>query len=770
MEGKLTKINLKALLHAGTVLALAGAFPAFAQSNAAPPQPAAPDEISVQDIVVTAQRRSERLQDVPISISVVGGATLERQNMQGLRELSRLVPSLVLAQSTGVVTPFLRGTGNSSSSPGNEASIPVYVDGVYYARLSTYLLKLNSVDHIEVLKGPQGTLFGRNASGGLIHVVTKDPSDRRTAEMSLGYANYQTLDGSLYLSGPIADTVRANLSIVGSKQSKGWGTNPLTGKEVRKEKYITIRSKIAADPWDGGELMLSGYFLKARGDKNANGGAPLQGTTVGNPTNAAPAIFNALADFYDYRATIPIVEYTTSYGATGKFKQDLPFATLVSISDYHRGTYLLYNDVDFVPGNFLNIKQVNKFNQYSQEVQLLSLPDDKLKWAAGLYYLRSSDGLSPAYQWGLNFGGNGIKITSRQVARSLAGYGQATYEIASRLNVTLGARYTKDRISATGHVDPVRVSGNVARPDFTILSAGTVVTGKDTSEKFTWKAGADYKISDKVLGYATVSTGYKAGIFNIVPFTNRTALKPEEMTAYEVGVKSTMGRLRLNLAAYWYDQRNLQVGQTIATGSGLSALLTNAGSARNKGIEIDGDLEVVRGLSVNFGMAYADGHYKKYLNAQKTAPNSDLVNGAVPGCAIRATVNINPANGGNVEFCPFDASGKRLIRAPKWSGNVGVAYRIEAADGAVWDLGADMTFTSRFFWDAANSVAQSAYAVVGARVRYQLPGNGPYVQLWGKNLLEKKYYLFVFPQSGPSGTGVVPAEPRSYGVTVGFKM
>lgn len=756
----------------GALLWALGVGPVQAQSRQ---QPATANDQgagdATQDIVVTAQRRSERLQDVPVSVTAIGGGALERQNIQGVREITRMVPSLVLGQSSSVVTPFLRGTGNSSSSAGNEASIPMFIDGVYYARLSTYLLKLNSVDHIEVLKGPQGTLFGRNSSGGLIHVLTKDPTDHLTADMSAGYSNYDTLDGAFYVAGPLGDKVRANLSVVGSRQGNGWGTNVVTGDDARKEEYVTTRAKLMADPWEGGEITLSAYYVWAKGDTTINGGDPVQGSTVGNPTSAPPMRYPALRGFYDYQATFPIVEYLHSYGFTGRLRQELPFATLVSISDYHRGNDHYFNDIDFTPTNYLNVDYSNKFNQFSQELQLVSPSGQRLKWTAGLYYLRSADGLLPADQWGLNFGANGLRIVSEQVVKSIAGYGQATYELADRFNVTLGMRYTRDDISAMGHLDSIRPSNPAtARPDFTVLAPGAVVRGKDHFQKLTWKAGVDYKFTDHVLGYATVSTGYKSGVFNIVPFTNPVALKPEEMTAYELGLKSTLGPLRLNLAAYWYDQRNLQVGQTIATGSGLVAILTNAGKARNKGIEADGDLRLARGLSLNFGVAYADGRYKSYPGAQTTAENNQLVNGIVPLCSVPARTNINPANGGNVEFCPFDASGKRLIRAPVWSGNVGLSYHIDMADDAAWDFGTDAVFTGKFFWDPANRVTQANEVLLGANVRYQFAGGKPFVRLWGKNLLNKKYYAFVFPQSGPAGTGGVPAEPRRYGVTVGMKL
>ncbi|MGE3744786.1 MAG: TonB-dependent receptor plug domain-containing protein, partial [Sphingomonadaceae bacterium] len=252
----------------------------------------------LEDIVVTAQRRGQNLQDVPLSVTAFNATTLAQSGVTTVRELNQVDSALNINQSSGVVVPFLRGVGNPSGSTiGNEASVPIYIDEVYYSRLAPIDLELANIERVEVLKGPQGTLFGRNASGGAIQVFTRDPGDELELSGKLGYANYQTYSGQLYVAAPITDTVGASISFSGSDQRDGWGKNLVTGQDTYRNKYINVRGKIVADLTPTTKVHLTGFYNWQRTGQGITNGLyegrlntdPQTGATI-----APPGIYDAI--------------------------------------------------------------------------------------------------------------------------------------------------------------------------------------------------------------------------------------------------------------------------------------------------------------------------------------------------------------------------------------------------------------------------------------------------------------------------------------------
>src|ERR1700677_1905542 len=306
--------------------ALAGMLTASGASNAQ--SPAAGNNDVLGDIVVTAQRRAERLQDVPLPVSPFDSAALSQTNVTGIADLKTVVPALNADGSFGTVVPFLRGVGNPAVIVGNEASVPIYVDGVYISRLNPSFFEFNDIERVEVLKGPQGTLFGRNSTGGLVQIVTRDPSDEPTIDGSLGYGSYQTVNATLYVGGgkgPIA----GNLALYYRDQGEGWGRNVTTGEDTYKEHNLGMHSKWIFEASDSAKFTLAGDYTSSTSAIGMVQNAYL-GSIEGNP--AVPGTAYPQLGFYDSRVEHPIDSVVHAGGVSLKYDQDLAFADFRAIT------------------------------------------------------------------------------------------------------------------------------------------------------------------------------------------------------------------------------------------------------------------------------------------------------------------------------------------------------------------------------------------------------------------------------------------------------
>lgn len=256
-------MTVKLFLLAGVSVVAVLAPPVHAQaSSASQPSGAttSPSDQSIGDIIVTAQRRDQRLQDVPISISAVGASTLKNTGVTGTSQLQSVVPNLVVARSVGASVPFLRGIGSSSGDIATESSVAIYVDGVYQPSVYANVFEFNGLERIEVLKGPQGTLFGRNATGGVVQVITKAPSSKPEMNFDFSYGNYQTVKAAAYVSGGLADNLAANLAIQYQDQNDGWGRNIALGTDDYYSRDFNVRGKLLFTPSDATDITLSGNY------------------------------------------------------------------------------------------------------------------------------------------------------------------------------------------------------------------------------------------------------------------------------------------------------------------------------------------------------------------------------------------------------------------------------------------------------------------------------------------------------------------------------
>lgn len=339
--------------------------------------------------MVTAQRREENLQKIPLTVTAIGGETLTSRNLQQVSELGTIVPGLTLPRGSGVLQPFLRGIGNLSSASGNESSVALYIDGVFYSRLSIAAFSLASVQRVEVLKGPQGTLFGRNSSAGVIQIVTKDPSHDTAVAGSLGYGNLATLDGSFYATTGLSDKVAVDLAVSGRWQRHGYGINVVTGNRTGFEDFISARSKLLFEPNNDTRVTLAGFY-------NANWGS-MQGNTYPGTFQGYESLPFAPVpippqSFYNQRADIDSLTKGEMWGLTLRAEHELDFAKLTSISAYSRTYTSVYVDGDYCERPDSLAEYGGPVRLFTQELQLSSTGSSALEWVAGLYYYNSNAG------------------------------------------------------------------------------------------------------------------------------------------------------------------------------------------------------------------------------------------------------------------------------------------------------------------------------------------------------------------------------------------
>jgi len=731
------------LLATSCLVATAGLLlstgPAMAQSTDAAATPQVAPSTSLSEVVVTAEKRAEPLQTTPLPITAFGAATLDKDNIHSLEDLTTLDSSIKIGEGTGQAVPFIRGVGNPVRNIGDEASSSIYIDGVYISRLPAAFFELPAVSQIEVLKGPQGTLYGRNSEGGLISILTRDPTSQPTLDASVGYGSYDTTRASLYASDSFGDKLKANLSLLEVNQTDGWGKDVATGGQNGFEDASIARTKVMFDPWAGTSFTFSADYFFTRSTDGLSSLA-YQGTTQGLPT--APHTEIGPLSFYDTDNNLNNVDRSYGGGLSLKAQQDLGFADLISITAYRRTDEKLIQDGDDSPVNYTDAVFNDAALQTSEELRLQSKRSSPFDWVLGFFYINQYGAYSPIRENGLSLGPYTAEIYAHQTDTSYAGFGQTTVHLPAAFNLTLGLRYTTDDVSGGGQEDLATA---------TSFKPGAVTSAAKTYDRTTYKVGLDRPFTANTLGYVSYSTGFKAGVFNTVPFSS-TPVLPETITAYEIGEKTELfdHRLRLNADVFDEEIRDLQV-QAVSTSPALAIVLINAPRAHSRGFEFDGAASILRSLSATFGFTVLDAKYDSFPNAPFYAP-----------------VNVSPYGNGSLTL--GNASGAYLPRAPDFSFNIGLDYKFSNPLGD-WDVNGNYVYSDKYYWDPDNHHAQNAMGLLDANLTL-IPQNATHwsISLWGKNLTDVQYYWGENETAGTEGTPGVVAPPRTFGFTLNYRL
>lgn len=725
-----------------TTLAVTIAMPVAAQT--AESEPGAPRaQNGVGEIIVTAQRREESMQDVPIAIAAVSSETLNNVGINETNTISQVVPSVNFQRSGASGLFFVRGVGTTNASVGDEGSNAFYVDGVYIPDLSGTVTQFNNIERVEVLKGPQGTLFGRNAFGGLVHIITKEPGDVFEASGEAGYGNYQTAHGKLYVGGPIAENLSMDLALTGYDQGEGWGENITLNRDIKKMQYWGARSKMVWRASDTVKFTLAGDYYEM--DDNTAIGWSMDEDFLGAGGIESVGSLDTAANDYSLTSL-------TNWGISLTAEADLGFATLTSISAIRDSENISDFDVDAGPLPLLRIAFTSGSRAYQQELRLASNDTDPLSWQLGVFYLRSEVFNDSRFSGAVNTLIDGSLDTD-----SYAAFGEVTYKITPTTQITGGIRYTKDKrkldASVTAITDGVPEAPNFAVDD---LSYG----------ELTYRLAVRQELTRDISVYASYNRGFKAGTFSLQSPLN-PAVEPQFIDAFEVGVKSELfdRKLRLNASAFHYDISNYQI-RSAAIDVGAAVLL-NAASVKVDGFDVEFEAAPIEGLNIFGGFTVLDSRFDKFggPDAQFQAPFlypnpavCDAPNTPDPGTTTGAPT-------GGFLTCFGDASGFQTPGAPDFTASLGLSYTLPVNETGNLRFSLLGNYNSGFPFESDGTLRQKEYAVLNGSVAYWVTEHWG-VEFWGKNITNTKY----FQQKISTGLGATTARaaPRTYGVTVKF--
>ncbi len=757
---------MSTLKHRLIVSAAAISFAAALSAGPAAAQTASGADDSAEssgglsEIVVTAQRRAENQQDVPIAVSAISSDTLANGGVNSTNNISQVVPSVTFTRSGTSGLFFVRGVGTTNASGGEEGANAFYVDGVYIADLAQTISNFNNIERIEVLKGPQGTLFGRNATGGLVHIITRDPGDELTVKAKLGYASYNTPSAQAYIGGPLSDKIGLDLAFTGMKQHKGWGFNPVTNRDVRKGWYWGLRSKLVFKPSDLWKISLAGDYNKASDDFAI--AWRLEDGTIGSAGQVGPG-------GQDTTINDPAFSNQQNGGVSMTVEGDLGIGTLTSISAYRNSKIYSEIDVDAARVGLIRIAPRSGTKSYQQELRLASNGDGPFKWQIGGNYLRVVNTIEQL-QRGLAFAAGGLlgqNIAGTVVTNSYSGFGEGTYSITPTTHITVGARYTKEnrRIDATN--TPILLNG-------TALAPSLPPTPRLSYGEWTYRASIRQELSDDINVYASVNRGFKAGLYTLQSPTN-PPVQPQFIMAYEVGLKSELldRRLRLNLAYFHYDIDNLQIRS--AAGTLGAAVLLNAAQVKVDGIEAEFEAAPTDNLRLFGGFTWLDSRYSQFggPNATTQAPIVYQSANSSPdplqrtrcvanGTANPGVVGVGPFTGGTTT-CFGDVSGLRTALAPKLALSLGANLKIPLEGDSEIRLNAVYNYNDGYVFEPDNVFKQPSYSLVNASIEYRHNANLA-VEVWGNNLADTVYYAQKITSA--TGTAATQAAPRTFGISV----
>lgn len=685
------------------------------------------------EIVVSAQRRDERLQDVPVAVSAFSEARLEELQANDIGDLRGSVPNFEVhvgdAQNAVV---YIRGVGQIDSLAFNDPGVGIYVDDVYLGRAQGAFLDIYDVSRIEVLRGPQGTLYGRNTIGGAVKFVSAPMSEELSARAEVTAGDYDRLDVKAQVGSALTDKLLFKASFARLARD-GYAINEATGEDDGDKDTLAGRLAFEYRANEDLTLMLSADVSRDRPDTSRT---PARATPVFGlvPPNDDP--FVIAADFNDQN---DLTTFGASLVADWRVSDDI---TLKSISAGRRLIYETKLDLDATSFGFFGIYDQERQKQFSQELQMLH-DGERLDFVAGLYYFYEYDRTYAGV-----FGPDIAFIDGElnlQTNKSYAAYGQADYALTDRLTATAGLRFTYEEKDFSR---VVRLFPDPATPfpvDFE-GPGGLEITNVDVSDDWsalTPKVGLDYRWTDDVLIYASVSRGFKSGGFDgrsRDAFTARP-YEPEFLWAYEAGLKSTLfdGLATANVAFFYNDYTDLQLSTFGRAEDGsFAALFGNAGKATMKGVEVELAAHPLPGLRLDVSAGYLDGEYDEYIG---------------PGGA--------------------DISDQRfLVNAPEWTGRAGGSYRFDLGSAGGVTLGGDLTWRSKTYTTVSSSefLAQDAFALGNAFIRWDHPDERVYVQAGVKNIGDTRYIEHGFDLSDSLGYQLAYyGDPRTWSVTVGFK-
>jgi iron complex outermembrane receptor protein len=758
--------------------AVALVIPALALADAEKPILTASvdaDYAALDEVVVSARKREENAIAVPISISTVTGATLERDQDYAIQDLAEKVPNLLIAPSNPRQTSIaIRGLGKNSANDGLETSVGVYVDGVYLSQPGETAFDLTDIDHVEVLRGPQGTLFGKNNTGGVVNISTLKPSFTPSAKLEAVGGDYGTYELHGSATGPLSDTVAYRLTVY-DKQRDGLLTNLYDGSKFNGLNRQGIRGQFLFEPDTNLTVRviaehyrtseLTGASVLWLSNPSYSNGIPIN-KTLGSKTAALGYIpvFDPWSRNVDLNSAQPVKTEQDAASVQATWK--LGSFTLDSITAFRHYTFDAKNDGDNTPLDIVTFNGTTSDNkQYSEELRLSSPVGERLDYVGGLYIYHdklwsNSDQLNGSEYAAFN----GIAVTDpgavdgvlqntvgTPVVDSYAAFAQANLHFTAKWTLTAGLRETSEHKSASiinaiaGGSDPSTLSAS----DLTARIANTdtsSATAAFTDRALSYLGSLAYEVNEGLNTYFTVSKGFKSGGINIEVTNVPLVVAPETAVDVEAGFKSRWLSNRLQLNADIYDSkiRNYQ-GNFQSDSAFLGNYIANVGDVRVRGFEIEADAHPFESLRISGGGSYNQATYLNFTSAACPVEQP-------PGQSI----------------CNF--SGRQLPFAPRWTGETSAQYTFHLNSGLSAYAGGNAFFRSSQNVNSSLSQygAQSSYAVTNFQVGVSgVRGDHSYdFSLWAKNVFDTRFLTSVGTVSGSKSLVAALGDPRTFGATV----
>ncbi len=714
------KATIRALLGASMLIA-----PAVARAQTTVGTVESSSDNQVEDIVVTAQKREQTVQKVPIAITAVSSDMIVDRGVTSLVDLAQLVPSAKASDFSGNISFYIRGVGTNLLGTGIDPGVAVHEDGVYIARSKSQAGSFFDLERVEVLRGPQGTLYGRNATAGVVNLITRQPTEEFEANGAIRYGNYNSLELEGGVGGAIVPgVVTARIAGV-YRRHDGFSRNIASNREFDDQNEGGLRATVRVEASPSFNYTVSGEYFR-RNDASgsfqliglAKPGVALAGAVRGFQWTAVPRTI---------ASELQPVNTLDNWAVTGIGNWSVADGVAIKSTTAFRHTKSFRMiDFDFstmpVPLTF-----ADKNRQFSQELQL-TVSSARNKLVAGAYYLNENffnetqAPLTPI----INVPKAIFLQRGTGKVDTLGFYVNDEFQLTSKLTLTAGLRYSYEKRS---HVSEAAAGVAI-----------TNISGKKTWKAVTPKVTLDYEFTSDVKAYVSFGQGFKSGAF-LVGTTN-APVDPEHVNAYEAGLKTRLfnRRLEANIAVFHYEYTDLQVNRVV----GFATLVENAASAKVDGIELEGRAALWQGASANFSAAYLDARFAQY----------------------------STADAARLELGVLDLKNFRLPYAPRWSTSGTLQQKISLPGGGALTASGTATWTSRIFFTPFNvdAVSQKEHADLQARLSYAPADNRWHVAVWGRNLTNNLVKvngdiassLLGFPIRGNY------ADPRRYGVELGF--
>lgn len=686
----------------------------------------------IEEIVVSAQKKDENLQDVPISISVVSAEEIDRANIRTMQDMQLKTPGLVFSTDTTWARPYIRGIGTQHSNAGLETSTATYVDDVYVQRQLGAIFEMLDTESIQVLKGPQGSLYGRNATGGAILITSANPVAQSEGFVKVDYGRFNRRQIEAMVNQPLSDAVIVRLA-ARWVEDDGYGTNTADGAELFSRRGPMARAKIDWTPSEDIHFLLSSEYM------NTWSAPGFHQSVFKDALCVTCTIFDlppAEGKYATRENTTPDIQIQYAFQVLrGNFRLDRHELTTITSYRQHKWDGVL--DLDLSTEEFQNFSGKEFADTFSQEVRLASDLSGAFNYLVGVNYGRDN---SRFYSdiFGSSFGAaGGIRNRGQVVAESISAYAEGYYSFADHWKLTLGGRYSHDDKELDSQND------QIAAVVFGIDRFGASAN----FSRFTPRAVLAYT-NDLGNFYLTYNQGFKSGGISTPAFSPVAQIAPEVIDSVELGAKLAFleNRIRSNIAVFHYKHKDLQVTFTdVASGGSITE---NAASVKATGVEIETEMAVTDRLQAGVGAQFMDGKFEDF-------PASTSFEPTALGFALS---NANLTN-------------TRLSNAPRWSGFANMSYTFPLPGGWDANLAANARYTTDYDFvpGAGGSLRVDRQpAVMLANVTgYVEPAENLRVGFYVNNATDRYYFNTI--ETGQLGAFRVPAPPRTYGITLAYR-